>query len=557
MVDGGYPSQIDEYRVIRLLGSGGMGEVYLVEHPRLPRRDALKLLDAAVSRNQQFRARFTREADLLARLRHPNIITVYDRGEFEGRLWLSMEYVDGQDASMVLRGPNPVPLDLAVRIIDGAGDALDYAYAEHRIMHRDVKPANILLEFGQGDSLKTVKLADFGIAKAAAESTSLTSTGVTIGTIAYISPEAIEGRALDNRADIYSLGCTAFELLTGEPPYTAGTIPALMRAHVDQPVPSITARNSTLPKRLDDVFARALAKDPAQRFSTCAEFVEVLRKAPGKTAPNTVTGPGKGAPSPTRAPTARATEQRASDPPPKVPPKRRPTQDVWGRPPTHPSWRRRAVLALIAAALVSVASVIVATHNGTSDTHSGKPAPSPSSSIAPVAPTTTSAAAEAPSPTTATTSVEPVQPYALPGCVRAPNLVGERPQIVNPTCNHSHWIEGLRWTSWGASGAEGTGIEQSTSCDPSCATGEIFRNPVHVRFTGSTSASSDSHCPTTFRYYTQMIVAYPDRTEIPFPVPTSDPTSDPTVLTAVVTRYNNMPAVRWYNLRIDCDSPNI
>jgi serine/threonine protein kinase len=113
-------------------------------------------------------------------------------------MWLSMEYVDGQDASTTLRGPNPVPLDLAVRIIDGAGNALDYAYAEHRITHRDVKPANILLAFGRGDSLKTVKLADFGIAKAAAESTSLTGTGVTIGTMAYISPEAIEGCTLDN-----------------------------------------------------------------------------------------------------------------------------------------------------------------------------------------------------------------------------------------------------------------------------------------------------------------------------------------------------------------------
>ena len=336
MVDGGYPSQIDEYRVIRLLGSGGMGEVYLVEHPRLPRRDALKLLDAALSRNQQFRARFNREADLLARLRHPNIITVYDRGEFEGRLWLSMEYVDGQDASTALRGHNPVPLDMAVYIIDGAGNALDYAYTEHRIAHRDVKPANILLEFGHGDSLRTVKLADFGIAKAAAESTSLTSTGVTIGTMAYISPEAIEGRELDNRADIYSLGCTAFELLTGEPPYTAGTIPALMRAHVDQSVPSITARNPSLPKHLDDVFARALAKDRAQRFSTCAEFVEVLRKALGKTAPNTVTGRSKRSASQAQATTSAASEQRTTDASAKVPPKQRPAEGVGARPPKHP-----------------------------------------------------------------------------------------------------------------------------------------------------------------------------------------------------------------------------
>ncbi|QWY65472.1 serine/threonine protein kinase (plasmid) [Mycobacterium avium subsp. hominissuis] len=195
-----------------------MGEVFLVEHPRLPRQDALKLLDTTVSRNQEFRGRFMREANLLAPLRHANIITIYDRGDHDGQLWLTMEYIAGQDTARLLKTRSALPMDLAMQIIAGAGAALDYAYGEHQITHRDVKPANILVECGRDNRLKIVKLADFGIAKAVGESTSLTSTGVTVGTMAYISPEALEGR----------------------------------------------------------IFERALAKDPDSRFQSCMQLVEAL-----------------------------------------------------------------------------------------------------------------------------------------------------------------------------------------------------------------------------------------------------------------------------------------
>lgn len=307
---------IGDYRVVRLLGAGGMGEVYLVEHPRLPRHDAVKLLDMSVSRNRQFRSRFKREADLLASLRHPNIITIYDRGEENGRLWLAMEFVDGEDTAQLLKSRGKLPLDLATQIIAGAGAALDYAYAEHRITHRDVKPANMLLEFSANEQLKAAKLADFGIAKAADESTSLTSTGVTIGTMAYISPEAIQGRTLDNRADLYSLGCTAFELLTGRTPFTTSSIPALMMSHVSQPPPPVTKLAPELPAHFDDVFARVLAKDPDARFRTCQEFVDALRKAPPKSRvvaqPRRTTATNVGA-------SSRAKTQRAPVPPPSTP----------------------------------------------------------------------------------------------------------------------------------------------------------------------------------------------------------------------------------------------
>ena len=256
-----------------------MGKAYLVEHPRLPRQDALKLLDTNVSRNEQFRSRFTREAELLAPLRHPNLVVIHDRGEHEGRLWLTMEYVDGKDAAQLVRERGPLPLPLVADIIAGAGAALDYAYSERGITHRDVKPANILVEFDRAGGLRSVKLADFGIAKAAGESASLTSTGMTIGTMSYISPEAIDGDELNNRADIYSLGCTAFDLLTGTPPYVATPVSALMMRHLSAPIPRVTDFNPALPATLNHVFARVLAKSPADRYATCGDFAVALRVA--------------------------------------------------------------------------------------------------------------------------------------------------------------------------------------------------------------------------------------------------------------------------------------
>lgn len=273
-------AEISGYRVVRELGAGGMGQVFLVEHPRLPRRDALKLLDAGVSRNNEFKARFQREADLLAQLTHPNIVTLYDRGEFDGRLWITMEYIDGTDASALLDAGERIDTGLVIQLVAGAGAALDYAWRKQRITHRDVKPANILVGLDSADSgpvIESVKLADFGIAKAAGEATSLTSTGTTVGTMHYISPEAIEGDDVDNRSDIYSLGCTAFHLLTGRAPYAGKTIASLMSAHLTQAPPRISEVAPDLPASLDRVFAKVLAKNPDDRYQSCADFITALQ----------------------------------------------------------------------------------------------------------------------------------------------------------------------------------------------------------------------------------------------------------------------------------------
>ncbi|MGC5024951.1 serine/threonine-protein kinase [Tsukamurella sp. DT100] len=314
----GEAQEIAGYRVLRRLGSGGMGEVFLVQHPRLPRRDALKLLDSSVSRNADFKARFSREADVLSILSHPNIVGMYDRGEVDGRLWLAMEYVAGDDVAVILARNGPMPLGLVTDIVAGAGAALDFGWHEHRITHRDVKPANILVRL-TGGRATTVKLVDFGIAKAAGETTSLTSTGVTVGTMSYIAPEAIEGRPLDLRADVYSLGCTAFQMLTGTMPYT-GTSVALMSAHLNRPIPRITERVPTLPGYLDAVFATVLAKEPRDRFQDCASFVAALSgAAPVPAPPPTTQAIALPAVPPTTMPAAdhfARTELRAAGPAP-------------------------------------------------------------------------------------------------------------------------------------------------------------------------------------------------------------------------------------------------
>ncbi|GEE01904.1 hypothetical protein nbrc107696_23500 [Gordonia spumicola] len=206
---------------------------------------------------------------------HPNIVTLFDRGEVDDQLWITMEYVDGTDAGALV-SDGPLECDLALDLVGGAGAALDYAWRKQGITHRDVKPTNILVGVDEG-RVESVKLADFGIAKAVGEATSLTSTGMTVGTMQYVSPEAIEGRDLDNRADVYSLGCTAFHLLTGRPPFDGGSLTALLSAHLTQAPPSVGSVAPHLPAGLDAVFAMALAKDPVNRFGSCGEFVSALR----------------------------------------------------------------------------------------------------------------------------------------------------------------------------------------------------------------------------------------------------------------------------------------
>src|SRR6201987_429875 len=202
------------YTILRRLGSGAMGEVYLVQHPRLPRHDALKVLAEHVSADPEYRERFNREAQNAATLSHPNIVAVYDRGEYEGQLWITMAYVEGTDASRLLaeKHRKGMPPDGVVQIVTEVADALDYAH-QRQLLHRDVKPANILLAELDSGGWRGM-LADFGIARPVDASNSLTQTDMAVGTVAYAAPEQLMGLTLDGRADQYSLAATAFELLT-------------------------------------------------------------------------------------------------------------------------------------------------------------------------------------------------------------------------------------------------------------------------------------------------------------------------------------------------------
>ncbi|AUH68110.1 MULTISPECIES: serine/threonine-protein kinase [Gordonia] len=277
----GIGDDIAGYRVQAVLGAGGMGEVYEAAHPRLPRSDAIKVLRSAHGSDPVVRRRFEREADLMAPLTHPNLVRVYDRGGFGDVLWIAMELVPGTDASKISKA-SPAGMDprLVVNIVNGVAAGLDVAH-RHGVLHRDVKPANILITPG-GDPVnpEAVKVTDFGIAQALGEAgAGLTSTGTTVGTMRYCSPEQIDGRRVDARSDIYSLAATTFELLTGSAPYDSTSLQGLMTAHLFAEPPRASERTRSLPPAVDDVLRAGLAKDPAARPPTATAFARALYSA--------------------------------------------------------------------------------------------------------------------------------------------------------------------------------------------------------------------------------------------------------------------------------------
>jgi serine/threonine protein kinase, bacterial len=263
------------YRILRLLGRGGMSEVYLAEHPRLPRRDALKILPEATTADSGFRRRFHREAELAAALWHPNIVQVHDRGEFDGQLWIAMDYVEGADAAQLMtdRYPAGMPTRDACAIITAVAGALDYAH-QCGLLHRDVKPANILLNDPE-DGQRRILLADFGIARLHNDISGLTDTNYTVGTVTYAAPEQLMGGDIDARADQYALAATAFKILTGAPPYQHSNPVAVISRHLTAPPPKLSDWRPEL-RDLDHVLAKAMAKDPVDRFDQCQDFAAAL-----------------------------------------------------------------------------------------------------------------------------------------------------------------------------------------------------------------------------------------------------------------------------------------
>jgi serine/threonine protein kinase, bacterial len=286
------------YTIERLLGTGGMGEVYLVRHPRLPRWEALKILPAGVSADRDYRQRFAREADIAAALWHPNVVAVHDRGETDGQLWITMDYVEGTDAAQLMQ--NRYPLGMPSRdvfeIVSAIADALNYAH-DGNLLHRDVKPANILLTEPRHGA-RRILLADFGIARAANDANGLTGTNMTVGSVAYAAPEQLTGKTLDGRADQYALACTAFHLFTGGPPFVDSNPAVVIGNHLSSPPPPLERLRTDLPA-VDGVLAKAMSKEPYQRFDTCSEFAAALaRGGAGSSRPTDETQLAINAPTP-------------------------------------------------------------------------------------------------------------------------------------------------------------------------------------------------------------------------------------------------------------------
>jgi len=257
-------SELLGYRIEGLLGRGGMSVVYLAEDLRLRRRVALKLLASSLAEDEAFRERFLVESELAASLDHPCVVPIYAAGEADGRLFIAMRYVEGSDLKNLLRD-GPLTAERTVGLCAQVAEALDFAHGRG-LVHRDVKPSNVLL-----DGRDHVYLADFGLTKRLAEPRAV-EPGL-FGTIEYIAPEQIRGEELDGRADVYSLGCLLCECLTGEPPFRRSTDAAVLFAHLEEQPPA--------PPGLEGVIAKALAKEPEDRYGTCGELVEEAREALG------------------------------------------------------------------------------------------------------------------------------------------------------------------------------------------------------------------------------------------------------------------------------------
>ncbi len=272
-------TQLAGYRIEEVIGRGGMSVVYLAEHARLERKVALKVLAPELAGSERFHDRFLRESKLAASLDHPNIVPIYDADEADGVLYIAMRYVEGSDLKQTIRDSGRLEPLRTSAIVDQVASALDAAHARG-LVHRDVKPANVLLT-----SDDHVYVSDFGLTKRAVSVSGLTETGQLIGTIDYVAPEQIKGDPVDQRADVYSLGCLLFECLTGHAPYPRDIEVGVLWAHVETPPPSLTGERPDLPPEVDEVVSLAMAKDPAERTSAAGDVATGFRSALGLEAP--------------------------------------------------------------------------------------------------------------------------------------------------------------------------------------------------------------------------------------------------------------------------------
>jgi protein kinase-like protein len=305
------------HRILGVAGRGGMGVVYRAIQLDLDRPVALKLIAPQLAEDPGFRERFVRESRAAASIDHPNVIPIYYTGEHEGALYIAMRYVEGSDLRTLVRAEGRLELGRAAQIVNQVASALDAAHARG-IVHRDVKPANVLL--GAGDH---AYLTDFGLTKRLTSRTGSTREGGWVGTLGYVAPEQIRGEPVDARVDVYALGCVLYHALTGSPPYQRETDEATLWAHLHDDPPSVVDHVPGAPEGFDSVVARALAKDPADRYPSAGDLGRAALAAAGRAgAPGperaVATGAAAGAAdaetvvSPDQAPTALAAAEPAA-----------------------------------------------------------------------------------------------------------------------------------------------------------------------------------------------------------------------------------------------------
>ncbi|MFE7132149.1 serine/threonine-protein kinase [Streptomyces sp. NPDC057638] len=332
-LDNGLPSgrptdlvgrRIAGYRVESEIGRGGMAVVYRARDLRLDRIVALKLLAPELVRNDTFRKRFAHESRVAAAIDHPHIVPVFEAGETEGLLFIAMRYVPGQDLRALLHREGPLPPGTAVRISAQVASALDAAHA-HDLVHRDVKPGNILVAEGtDSDHPEHVYLTDFGLTKKSLSLTGFTHNGQFVGTLDYVAPEQISGQPVDGRCDVYSFACVVYEMLTGSVPFQREDDIALLWAQQFDAPPPPTGLRPGLPPATDAVLLKALAKTPGERYDSCGRFVAELRAALLTPVSGQTTDQGGGQDATTPPPVPSGTDSGRPEPPPGPP--------EWARP---------------------------------------------------------------------------------------------------------------------------------------------------------------------------------------------------------------------------------
>ena len=263
--------QIGKYKILEKIGEGAMGEVYKAHDPVLNRFVAVKTISAELGADDTLRKRFEREAQSAARLNHPNIITVFDYGEEQGKIFMAMELLDGSDLKQAIARRAPLSLDDKLSVVDQIAEGLAFAHA-HDIVHRDLKPANVhLLSNGQA------KIMDFGLARLGGSE--MTRVGMVMGTPHYMSPEQVRGERADARSDVFALGCVFYELLTYRKPFDADSMHSVLFKVMQEEPPSVRELTPGIPAVLAQVVERAMAKDAAQRFQNASEFRSALHRA--------------------------------------------------------------------------------------------------------------------------------------------------------------------------------------------------------------------------------------------------------------------------------------